>query len=109
MLWIQYTVPFGFSLLWHILDITFQLLNYFVWLRIADDGSMPEMSISYILLIKSSLERYILKQKSLAIITEIHIEINTNLIRFLLQDMRLQSYPIPNTAKLHLYGAQCLS
>ena len=43
ILWIQYTVPFGFSLLRHFLVIAFQLLNYFVWLRISDDGYMPEI------------------------------------------------------------------
>ena len=48
--------PFGFSLIWHFLGITFQLLNCFVWLRITDEGSVPEMRIWSILLIKSDLK-----------------------------------------------------
>ena len=38
------------------LDITFQILNFFVWLRITDEGSLPEMRIWSILLIKSGLK-----------------------------------------------------
>ena len=34
-------------------------------------------------------------------ITDIHVEINTNLIRFFAVHMWLQSYPIPNTATFH--------
>ena len=45
ILWVYYTIPFGFSLIWHFWGITFQLLNYFVWLRITDEGSVPEMRI----------------------------------------------------------------
>ena len=37
-------------------SITFQLLNYFVWLRITDEGSVPELRIWSILLIKSDLK-----------------------------------------------------
>ena len=44
---------------------TFQLLNYFVWLRIADDRSVPEMRKWSILLIKSDLEWCILGPDSL--------------------------------------------
>ena len=53
ILWVYNTIPFGFSLIWHFWGINFQLLNYFVWLRITDEGSVPEMRIWSILLIKS--------------------------------------------------------
>ena len=43
MLWVYYTIPFGLSLMWHFFGIIFNLLNYFVWLRITDEGSVPEM------------------------------------------------------------------
>ena len=56
ILWVYYTIPFGFSLVWHFWGITFQLLNYFVWLRITDEGSIPEIRIRSILLIKSDLK-----------------------------------------------------
>ena len=36
---------FGFSLFWHFLVITFQLFILHVWLRITDEGSVPEMRI----------------------------------------------------------------
>ena len=59
ILWVYCTIPFGFSLFWHFLGITFQLLNYFVWLRITDEVSVPEMRIWSILLMKSDLKWYI--------------------------------------------------
>ena len=65
ILWVHYTIPFGFSLIWHFLDITFQLLNYFVWLRITDEGSLPEMCIWSILLIISDLKWCIYLSRSL--------------------------------------------
>ena len=34
----------------------FNILNYFVWLRITDEGSVPEMRIRSILIIKSDLK-----------------------------------------------------
>ena len=34
----------------------FNFLNYFVWLRITDEGSVPEMRIWSILLMKSNLK-----------------------------------------------------
>ena len=43
MLWVYYTIPFGFSLCWHILGITFKR---FKMLCLAKDrwlGSVPEM------------------------------------------------------------------
>ena len=45
ILWVYYTIPFGFSLIWHFLVITFQLFRLHVWLRITDEGSIPEMRI----------------------------------------------------------------
>ena len=52
-------ILFGFILIWHSMGIIFQLLKYDVWLRINDDideGSVPEMRLCSILLIKSDLE-----------------------------------------------------
>ena len=49
-------IPFGFSFFWYFWDISFQLLNYFVWLRITDGGSVPEMRIRAILLMKSDVK-----------------------------------------------------
>ena len=43
ILWVYNTIPYGFSLFRHFLDITFQLFKCFVWLRITDEGSVPEM------------------------------------------------------------------
>ena len=48
-----FTIPFGFSLFWHFLVITFQLFILQVWLRITDEGSVPEMRIWSISLIYS--------------------------------------------------------
>ena len=45
ILWVYYTIPFCFSLIYHFWDITFQLFNYFVWIRITDEGPVPEMLI----------------------------------------------------------------
>ena len=56
ILCVYYTFPFGFSLIWHFLGIAFQLLNYFVWLRITDEGSLTEMRILSKLLIKSVIK-----------------------------------------------------
>ena len=43
ILWIYYTIPSGFSLIWNFLVITFQLFRLHVWLRITDEGSVPYM------------------------------------------------------------------
>ena len=53
ILWVSYTIPFGFSLFWHFLVITFQLFILHVWLRITDEGSVPKMRIWSISLIYS--------------------------------------------------------
>ena len=47
---------FCFSLFWHVWDISFQLLKLLFWLRITDEGSVPEMRIWSILFIKSDLK-----------------------------------------------------
>ena len=54
-----------FSLIWHFRNITFLLLNYFVWIRVTDEGSVPEMRIWPILLIKSDLKWCIHLSRSL--------------------------------------------
>ena len=56
MFWGYYTIPFGFSLFCHILDITFQLLKLLCLAKITDEGSLPEMHLWSILLIKSDLK-----------------------------------------------------
>ena len=48
ILWVYYTIPFGFSLFWHF-GIFSHSLNYFDRLRITDEGSVPEMRIWSIL------------------------------------------------------------
>ena len=42
ILWVYYTIPFGFSLFRHFWDNTFNFWNDFVWLRITDERSVPE-------------------------------------------------------------------
>ena len=56
ILWVYYTIPFGFSMFWHIWGITFQLLKLLCWLKITDEDSVLEMRIWSILLIKSDLK-----------------------------------------------------
>ena len=56
ILWVCYTIPFGFTLFWHFWAYLNNLLNYFLWLRITDEGSVPEMRIWSISLIKSDLK-----------------------------------------------------
>ena len=56
ILWVYYTIPFGWSLFLALFGITFQLFNYFVWLRITEEGSASKMRIWSILLIKSDLK-----------------------------------------------------
>ena len=48
--------PFWLKLLSALFGIIFQLFNSFLWLRITDEGSIPEMRIWSILLIKSDLK-----------------------------------------------------
>ena len=48
--------PFWLKLVSALFNITFKLLKYFVWLRITDEGSVPEMHIWSILLIKIDLK-----------------------------------------------------
>ena len=66
LLWVYYTIPFGFSLFWHFWDIILQPLKLLpFWLRITDEGSVPEMRIWSILLIKSDLKWCIHLSRSL--------------------------------------------
>ena len=48
--------PLWLQLVLALSDHLFQLLNFFVWSRITDDGSLPEMRIWSILFIKSDLK-----------------------------------------------------
>ena len=59
ILWVYFTIPFGFSLFGHFLVIAFQLFILHVWLMITDEGSVPEMRIWSISLIKSDQKWYI--------------------------------------------------
>ena len=65
ILWVYYTIPFGFSLFWHFLVVTFQLFILHVLLRINDEGSVPEMRIWSISLIYSDLKWCIHLRRSL--------------------------------------------
>ena len=65
ILWVYYTIPFGFSSLRHFGASHFNILNYFVWLRITDECSVPEMCISSILLITSDFKWCIHLSRSL--------------------------------------------
>ena len=55
-LWVYYTIPFGFSLFWHFWVNIFYFWNPFVWWKITDEVSLPEVRILSILLIKSRLK-----------------------------------------------------
>ena len=58
-------IPFGFSLFLARFRTSLQLLKKLFWLRITDKGSVPEMRIWSILLIKSDLKWYIHFSRSL--------------------------------------------
>ena len=45
ILWVNYTISFGFILFWHFLASLLNFLSYFVWLRITDEDSISEMRI----------------------------------------------------------------
>ena len=60
---INYTIPFGFSLF--LAYFGYHFSNFFVWLRINDEGSVSEMSIWSISLIKSDLKWCINLSRSL--------------------------------------------
>ena len=44
-MWVYYTIPFRFTLFGHFWAYIFNFLNYFIWLRITDEGPVPEMRI----------------------------------------------------------------
>ena len=68
ILWVYYTIPFCISLFRRILCVTFQLFKLVIWPRITDEGSVPEMCIWSILLIKSDLKWCIHFSRSLFIL-----------------------------------------
>ena len=76
ILWVYYTIPFGFSLFRYFWDIVFPLLNYFVWQRITDEGSVPEMRIWSILWIKSVLKWCMHLSRSLFLYSLISVHID---------------------------------
>ena len=57
--------PFSLYLDLELLGHQFSILNYFLWLRITDKGSVPEMRIWSILLIESDLKWCIHLSRSL--------------------------------------------
>ena len=65
MSWVYYTIPFGFTLFWHFWTYISNFWNYFLWLRITDEGSVPEMRIWSISLVKSDLKWCIHLSRSL--------------------------------------------
>ena len=57
MLWIYYMASLLASASFGtFMTSLFNFLNYFIWLRITDEGSVPEMRIWSILLMKSDLK-----------------------------------------------------
>ena len=58
IIWVYFTIPYGLSLFWQFGVSLFNFLNYFVWLRITDEGSVPEIRL-WSLLSKSDLKRCI--------------------------------------------------
>ena len=75
ILWVFYTIPFGFSLIWHFWASLFnywatfygasEAKRHLVWLRTTDEGSLPEMRIWSIFLIISGLKWCIYLGRSL--------------------------------------------
>ena len=51
ILWVYYTIPFGSVCFGTFVISLFNFSNYFVWLRITDYGSVPEMRIWSILVV----------------------------------------------------------
>ena len=56
VLLVYHTISFGFTLFRHFRAIISCFWNHFVWLRITDEGSLPEIRIWSILFIKSDLK-----------------------------------------------------
>ena len=78
VLWVYYTIPFGFRLFgtfWHH-SSTIYITLYFVWLRITDEGSVPEMRIWSIMLIKSDLKMVFTSIKKSIFIYECQQEVD---------------------------------
>ena len=62
---VYYTIRFYFSLFCHFWASFIIFLNYIVWLRITDEGSVPEMSMWSIVLIKYDLKWWLHLSRSL--------------------------------------------
>ena len=62
---INYAIPFGFTLFGQFLAYIFNFLIYFLWLRITEEGSVSEMRIWSVSLVKSDLKWCILLSRSL--------------------------------------------
>ena len=56
ILWVHYTIPFAETCFGSFWTSLFNVLNYFAWLRITDEGLVPEMRIWSILLIKCHIK-----------------------------------------------------
>ena len=64
-LWVHYTIPSGFSLFLALLGHHYPTFETTFWRRITDEGSVPEMRICSILLIKPDLKCCIHLSRSL--------------------------------------------
>ena len=71
ILWVYYTIPVGLSFSRQCLLLFFKFYNYFLWLRITDEGTIPELRIWSILLIKSYLKWCIHLSRSLFFIFQL--------------------------------------
>ena len=65
MLWVNYTIPFGFNIICNLRTYFSNCWNEVVFLRITDEGSVPEIRLWFILLIKSDLKWCIHLSRSL--------------------------------------------
>ena len=65
ILWVNYPITYGFSLFRHFWGFVFNFLSSFVWLRITDEGSVPEMRIWSIFYLNPDLKWCIHLSRSL--------------------------------------------
>ena len=67
--WVYYTILLAWASFGTFWPLFFNFFNYFLWLSITDEGSVPEMRILSILLIKSDLKWCIHLSRSLYLYT----------------------------------------
>ena len=101
MLWVYYTISFGFSLFRQFLGIIFHIFElqmYFVWPRITDEGSVPEIRIWSILIIKSYIKWCIHLSRSLFL----YSKQNSNML-YVLVGYEIQTSSISTHIKSQVY------